>query len=574
MSVLSFISQSWWLRRPVAGTVVIIAILAISLAACVGGASGSSARDSGDSERKSESRTSRTSRTASSSSKESGGHGSASASSSIEESGDHEAAKGEQVHWTYDGATGPSYWGDLADEYAACKFGNSQSPINILGAINASSVDIGFHYQATPLSILNNGHTIQVNYEPGSTITLGDEDYDLLQFHFHTPSEHQVDAHTFPMEGHLVHKNKDGGLAVIGVFIEEGHSNPFFESLINYLPAHADEEKSVSSVHLNVMDLLPDDHAVYSYSGSLTTPPCSEDVAWNVMAAPIQASSEQIEAFSKIMGQNARPIQPVNARAVSGQTSNGASVVSVSTAGHGSVSADAESTVSGDAHWEYTGSSGQNYWGDISAEFNSCVDGSAQSPINIEYAIPTQLRDITFIYADTQLSLINNGHTIQANYDDGSYILVDGNRFNLLQFHFHWPSEHVVDGKQYLMEGHLVHQDAQGNLAVVGVLMERGEPNSALSDVWEFMPPTAGAVREPGILFNVNDLLPDDRTTYRYSGSLTTPPCSESVQWMVLKNPVQVSAQQAQLFEDAVGYNSRYTQPLHGREVLEDISMD
>ena len=138
-------------------------------------------------------------------------------------------------------------------------------------------------------------------------------------------------------------------------------------------------------------------------------------------------------------------------------------------------------------------------------------------------------------------------------------MLVDGNRFNLLQFHFHWPSEHTVNGKQYLMEGHLVHQDAQGNLAVIGVLMERGGTNSALADVWEFMPPTAGSVREPGVSFNVNALLPNDRTTYRYPGSLTTPPCSESVQWMVLKTPMPVSAEQAQLIR---GHN-RLQQPLH-----------
>ncbi len=138
----------------------------------------------------------------------------------------------------------------------------------------------------------------------------------------------------------------------------------------------------------------------------------------------------------------------------------------------------------------------------------------------------------------------------------------------------HWPSEHTVDGKQYLMEGHLVHMDAQGGLAVLGVLMERGETNPALEAVWEFMPPTAGAVREPGVSFNVNDLLPGDRTTYRYPGSLTTPPCSESVQWMVLKNAMTVSAEQAHVFEDIIGYNSRYTQPLHGREILEDISVN
>ena len=574
MQVSSFLPGFLRRRRPLVGMAAITTILAITAVGCGGSTIGSASSDAGHEEGATESRTSRISRA----SKLRESNGSADSHSTSRESADHESASassaaghGEQVHWSYEGADGPSHWGDLADAFITCKAGTTQSPINILGEINAASAGIDFHYQSTALSILNNGHTIQVNYAPGSTITLDHVEYDLLQFHFHTPSEHQSSGQAFPMEGHLVHKNAHGELAVVGVFIEEGHSNQFFQSLVQHLPEHADDQNDVGSVHLNVMDMLPENHTSYSYSGSLTTPPCSEGVSWNVMATPIQASPAELAAFSNIMGANARPVQPVNARAVSGQTTNGVGVVAVS---HGGGDAEEESSAHGAAHWEYTGASGQNYWGEISADFNACVDGSAQSPIDVRDTIRTQLRDIEFHYANTDLELVNNGHTIQVNYDEGSYMLVDGNRFNLLQFHFHWPSEHTVDGKQFLMEAHLVHQDAQGGLGVLGVLMERGDTNSAIDVLWDFMPPSAGAVREPGITFNVNDLLPNDRTTYRYPGSLTTPPCSEGVRWMLLKTPVRVSAEQAQLFEDTVGYNSRYTNPLHGREVLEDQSKD
>ena len=227
------------------------------------------------------------------------------------------------------------------------------------------------------------------------------------------------------------------------------------------------------------------------------------------------------------------------------------------------------------AHWEYEGGPGQRSWGALSADFTSCVDGSAQSPINVSNTIPMPLKDIEFHYQAAQVEIVNNGHTVQASYgEDGGYINVDGTEYKLLQFHYHWPSEHTVAGKQFVMEMHLVHQSAQGNLAVVGVLMDRSAYNSGLEPVWDVMPATTGEVRNPEAPFNVESLLPEDRRTFRYPGSLTTPPCSQGVKWLLMTNSVEVSSSQVQVFKDVVGYNARYTQPLHGREVLEDISID
>ena len=507
------------------------------------------------------------------------GHGAASAG--------HEG-NGEAPHWAYDGDLGPSHWGDLADQFAVCASGSSQSPINISNAIDPHPADIEFNYHSVPLNILNNGHTLQVNYAPGSSITIDHKEYELLQFH--TPSEHQLAAHNFPMEGHLVHKNSHDELAVVGVFIEEGHSNPFFQTLVDHLPKHAGEEQLVTGVEVNSMDLLPHETTLFNYSGSLTTPPCSEGVNWNVMSTPIQASAEQLHAFSAIMGNNNRPVQQMHSRLVSGQGGEGDHMAAASTHGdsgpvdsgpvdssHGSGSPDGGHA--DPAHWEYEGGPGQRFWGDLSADFTACVDGSAQSPINVSNAVPTPLKDIEFHYQPARLNIVNNGHTIQGNFGkrdqgEGGWIRVDGTEYRLLQFHFHWPSEHMVNGNQYLMEMHLVHQNDHGSLAVVGVLLARGEYNRELEPFWANLPVTPDSAKGPNMFFDINTLLPEDRRTFRYPGSLTTPPCSEEVRWLLLQDPVEIAPSQAEMFRSIIGYNARYTQPLHGREVLEDISID
>ena len=263
------------------------------------------------------------------------GHGTADSGHGEVSAGHGAPSQGETPHWAYDGDLGPSHWGDLADQFAVCASGAGQSPINISNSIDPHPADIAFNYHGVPLSILNNGHTLQVNYAPGSSITIDHQQYELLQFHFHTPSEHQLAAHYFPMEGHLVHKNSHDQLAVVGVFIEEGHDNPFFQTLVEHLPGHADQENMVAGTMVNAQGLLPTEPSVYNYSGSLTTPPCSEGVNWNVMSTPIQASADQIAAFAAIMGSNNRPVQPMHSRLVSGQAQANEGEPMAAVSGHG-----------------------------------------------------------------------------------------------------------------------------------------------------------------------------------------------------------------------------------------------
>lgn len=223
--------------------------------------------------------------------------------------------RGHPSHWSYEGEAGPAHWGDISKGNEACK-GKSQSPINIEGTSEAPLADISFDYKPTKLNIVNNGHTIQVNYDKGSLIKVDGVDYELVQFHFHDPSEHTVGGKSFAMENHLVHKNADGKLAVIGVLIEAGAENAAYKGVFANLPKKADEKKELD-VTVSADDLLPKDRAFYTYAGSLTTPPCSEIVTWIVLKTPIQMSKKQINAFKKIIRNNNRPIQPLNGRTVS-----------------------------------------------------------------------------------------------------------------------------------------------------------------------------------------------------------------------------------------------------------------
>ncbi|MBE9041980.1 carbonic anhydrase family protein [Oscillatoriales cyanobacterium LEGE 11467] len=219
------------------------------------------------------------------------------------------------THWGYGGEGNPTRWGELNPDYGLCETGTRQSPINIESVSISRFTPIEFNYQSIPLTVFNNGHTIQVNYAEGSQIELDESVYKLLQFHFHTPSEHYIDGKAAAMEVHFVHQDDRGKLAVVGIAIEEGESNPVLEKIWDNLPLEG-EEKTVETVTVNAEDLLPDNRTYYSYSGSLTTPPCSEEVSWNVMQTPIQASAEQIDRFASIYQVNARPIQPLNDRTI------------------------------------------------------------------------------------------------------------------------------------------------------------------------------------------------------------------------------------------------------------------
>ncbi|MCJ2185010.1 carbonic anhydrase family protein, partial [Novosphingobium sp. 1949] len=213
-------------------------------------------------------------------------------------------------HWGYAGAQGPDHWGDLSDEYRLCKTGHMQSPVDLGAADVTAHFSVSASYKSAPLTILNNGHTVQVNFPEGSTLASGISRYKLLQVHFHTPSEETIYGLHYPMVAHFVHVDYAGNLAVLGILFEEGAPNPELAKIIKAAPAHAEAAHPVAGVTLDPAKLLPETLGVYRYEGSLTTPPCSEGVRWHVATHRVTASADQIAAIHAIIGDNARPIQP------------------------------------------------------------------------------------------------------------------------------------------------------------------------------------------------------------------------------------------------------------------------
>lgn len=218
-------------------------------------------------------------------------------------------------YWSYGGTENPTQWGKISNDFALCELGRDQSPINIKNAIEDSPAKIDFDYKPSPLVVVNNGHTIQVNYAQGSSVTINGEKYALLQFHFHTPSEHNINDKASAMELHLVHRNGSGQLAVVGVMLNQGKSNSLIAEIWKQIPAVGDTNP-VSDRMINAANLLPSKKSYFSYTGSLTTPPCSEGVSWNLLVDPITVSEEQVETFTKIYQVDARPLQPMNGRTV------------------------------------------------------------------------------------------------------------------------------------------------------------------------------------------------------------------------------------------------------------------
>lgn len=226
-------------------------------------------------------------------------------------------------HWSYNGERGPRFWGKLDPDFSLCQEGQSQSPIDIAKTSPATLPKLHADFSPAKLQIvhhehiadeINNGHTIQINYSEGDTLTIGDTNYELIQFHFHSPSEHTVKGKHYPMEIHFVHKSPSGNLAVVGVFVEKGAHNKAFDPIWANLPTQQGVESHFEHVQVNVDDLLPHSTNSYRYDGSLTTPPCSEGVKWIVMQTPIQLSAQQIKKFTSLIKGNNRPVQPLNRR--------------------------------------------------------------------------------------------------------------------------------------------------------------------------------------------------------------------------------------------------------------------
>lgn len=216
-------------------------------------------------------------------------------------------------HWTYEGEGGPENWGELSADFRVCSLGLQQTPIDLSGGIRAETGAVQPMFQQMPLTVLNNGHTIQVNCAPGSRSQISGRSFDLLQFHFHHPSEHLLSGRSFELELHFVHKSAEGQLAVLGIFIRPGAENAALAPIWGAMPRQAGAPVS-PGVTIDPAALLPADRRYFRYMGSLTTPPCSEGVLWTVFATPIEASVEQIWQFAELFPVNARPVQPLNGR--------------------------------------------------------------------------------------------------------------------------------------------------------------------------------------------------------------------------------------------------------------------
>ncbi len=224
------------------------------------------------------------------------------------------ASNHDSHHWDYKGQRGPSSWGSIKPDYALCSHGKSQSPVDLKWKKPKMGREISFHYSSKSGKSVDNGHTIQFDVDPGSYVTIGKSRYDLIQFHFHSQSEHTLSGKHYPLELHLVHKDSKGKLAVVGILYKEGATeNKSIAHLWKNIPDKS-KEKSRSLGTFNVNDLLPSKLTYYNYKGSLTTPPCSEGVDWNVLNTPIEISKEQIATFQKYYTGNNRPLQALNGR--------------------------------------------------------------------------------------------------------------------------------------------------------------------------------------------------------------------------------------------------------------------
>jgi carbonic anhydrase len=224
-----------------------------------------------------------------------------------------------KTKWSYEGPIGPEHWGDLDPDYAVCKTGKEQSPIDIRNAKKASLPALRFEYKNGPLKIINNGYTaVRVDYAPGNGnfLIVGDTRYELTQFHFHHPSEETIGGKSFDMVIHLMHRGGDGKVAGVAVLLKAGSSNATIQKLWEHMPQTAGKAEEITGVGINPEGLMPRDTSYYRYLGSGTAPPCTEGVTWFVLKTLMEVSPKEINAFAKLYPHDVRPVQPLNGRIV------------------------------------------------------------------------------------------------------------------------------------------------------------------------------------------------------------------------------------------------------------------
>jgi len=216
--------------------------------------------------------------------------------------------------WSYGGDSGPEIWGSLVSQFELCETGRMQSPVDLDQENAVGDLEFSVDWDSSPLVVSNSGKTVQANFQPGSYMTSGGRVFNLLQVHFHTPSEHTFSGQTYPLVAHFVHSTDEGRLGVLGILFEEGEENTELQKIIDAVGDADGNTRAVKGVSLDPNGMLPRELEIFRYVGSLTTPPCSEGVQWHVAEDAVQASSAQIGRMESIMGMNARPVQPLNGR--------------------------------------------------------------------------------------------------------------------------------------------------------------------------------------------------------------------------------------------------------------------
>lgn len=233
------------------------------------------------------------------------------------EHNDGHTKKAHHAHWGYEGKGGPYTWGDLDPAYHMCGVGKMQTPINIIATKNIDLEPLILNYHASSKNLVNNGHSVQVNINEGSSLVIDGKEFDLKQFHFHTPSENNLYGESFPLEAHFVHVSDSGDIAVIGVMFQFGEENEILAKIWSKFPHVENQNVPIEIDARDILRIMPKDKDYYKFMGSLTTPPCTEGVHWIVYKNPVTISKEQVRKFFHLYGHpNNRPIQRSNDRTI------------------------------------------------------------------------------------------------------------------------------------------------------------------------------------------------------------------------------------------------------------------
>lgn len=223
-----------------------------------------------------------------------------------------------EAHWDYTGEHSPAHWGEMKKGFAMCSKGKMQTPINISPTEDIDIDPLEFNYTTGATDLINNGHTVQINVASGSSVTIDGKEFELKQFHFHTPSENNINGKKFPLEAHFVNVAKDGQIAVVALMFEEGATNPILEKIWSKFPLEVNHKEPIKLSADDINALMPANQDYYKFMGSLTTPPCTENVKWNVFKISMNISKEQVKKFYNVFGHsNNRPLQDINNRVIS-----------------------------------------------------------------------------------------------------------------------------------------------------------------------------------------------------------------------------------------------------------------